>query len=335
MKKRANKRNEDTNLVQHGADDLANEEAVVAAHRLDPLRIHLVVVVGIRPVHPSVALLVHEQVGEVHFLELQSHRRRKELARDPLRGFLAEAHALRHRVDSELDHHTVRVAVDNFGVGGVPIRDGVHGLHRVLRREQRGRKEKDEQRKERITWKGSSTYLRVLDHRPTVRCRRRRDREARELAHRGAREAVDGVRRYLQRQLPPVLHGFHHRIFRRLHVLLRLLPRAKELGEDGGEDALLRRRLDEDIARGRLLVRRRIEFRDVFLRGQEEARTVRGEAKRQAERRGETQRQAARRGEVGSGERGEPPNRTTQFISAQATDALSRRASSSTGCAPS
>ena len=56
----------DNDLVQRSLDDLADQGAVVPADGLEPLGVHVVVLVRLGPHQSGVALLVHEQVGIVY-----------------------------------------------------------------------------------------------------------------------------------------------------------------------------------------------------------------------------------------------------------------------------
>lgn len=84
-------------------------------HRLEALGVHLVVLLGLGPEQAGVALLVHEQVGAVHLLELQLDGRGEDLGH-LVGGALGEGHGLLHGRDAELDHHRVRVAVHDLNM---------------------------------------------------------------------------------------------------------------------------------------------------------------------------------------------------------------------------
>ena len=51
----------------------------IRTNRLDPLGVKLVVFFGVRPVQTRIALFVHEEEWEIHFLELQLYWMYKEL----------------------------------------------------------------------------------------------------------------------------------------------------------------------------------------------------------------------------------------------------------------
>lgn len=57
--------------VQALVNQVLNQQAVISPDGLDPLGVHLVVLVRIRPQQPSVPLLTDQQVGAVHLLKLE------------------------------------------------------------------------------------------------------------------------------------------------------------------------------------------------------------------------------------------------------------------------
>ena len=67
-------------MVKSLLHDLSNESAIVSPDRLDTFAVHLVWPAWLRPEHSRVPLLVHEQVREVHLLELKLDRLDEEVA---------------------------------------------------------------------------------------------------------------------------------------------------------------------------------------------------------------------------------------------------------------
>ena len=142
-----------------------------------------------------------------------------------LGGFLAQPHRLFQIGDVELDHHGVRVAVDDVRVRGVAVRGVVPLQNQVPR---------------------------LVDHVAAEGCRGGGNLEARQRAHCRAREPVHAVRGNLQRQLATVQHSLLQRVLRFLQVRLGALARAEQLLENLGEDALGFVRAHEHVAGGRL-----------------------------------------------------------------------------------
>mmetsp|Transcript_21472 Transcript_21472/g.47738 ORF Transcript_21472/g.47738 Transcript_21472/m.47738 type:complete len:478 (+) Transcript_21472:48-1481(+) len=191
----------DDDLAQTGVHHLAHQQAVVASHGLQPLGVQLVVLVGPGPQQARVSLLIHEQVGEVHLLELQLNGVGED--RRHLCGrLLRHGHSLSHGGGAELDHHRVRVSVDHLGVVLVAVLDRVLALHETAR--------------------GQEQVAAVGGHGGG-------DGKAGQLAHGGSGEAVHGVGGDLEGHLPTILHSLHHRVRRGRHVFLRALAGSQQL----------------------------------------------------------------------------------------------------------
>ena len=65
----------DEYFLQTGVDESGHQGAVVSAHGLNALTVHLIVLFRLRPVQARVALLVDEQVREV---DLARHSKREQ-----------------------------------------------------------------------------------------------------------------------------------------------------------------------------------------------------------------------------------------------------------------
>ena len=61
-------------MIQGLLNDISNESAIVTTHCFNTFAVHLVWLGWLRPEHACIALLVHQQVREVHFFELQLNR---------------------------------------------------------------------------------------------------------------------------------------------------------------------------------------------------------------------------------------------------------------------
>src|SRR5579862_2493391 len=59
------------NLPQDRLNHILHKSAIISAHRLNALGVHLIVFLSSSPVQASVSLLVDKEIREVHFLELQ------------------------------------------------------------------------------------------------------------------------------------------------------------------------------------------------------------------------------------------------------------------------
>ena len=121
----------DENLLQASLDDLPHHQAVITPHSLDPLGVHVVVLIRLCPQQARVALLADEQVRKVNLLKLQLDGLDERRA-DVLRSLLAQLHRLFKLRDVELDHDRVGISVDDVRVRLVPVRRRVPRLHHLL-----------------------------------------------------------------------------------------------------------------------------------------------------------------------------------------------------------
>ena len=121
----------DEDLPQALVHHPGHQGAVVSPHGFDALTVHFVVLIRTGVIEASVPFFVYQKVGKVDLLELQLNGLDK-LVGDVAGGFLAVLHGIGHRVDAELDHNGVSVAIDDFGVKRVAVLDCVLALHFVL-----------------------------------------------------------------------------------------------------------------------------------------------------------------------------------------------------------
>jgi hypothetical protein len=93
----------DEQLVQACLHQVLHQSAVVSAHSLNTLAVHLVILGGLSPEETSISLLVHQQVGTVDLLEFKLDWLDEECA-DVLGCLLAQCHGLSNVINTEFDH---------------------------------------------------------------------------------------------------------------------------------------------------------------------------------------------------------------------------------------
>ena len=173
---------------------------------VDVIHVHLIVF-PLGPELRRVPLFRVEKVRVIHLLEFQIIRFLEE-SRALLRRALAELPAVFDRLfpfatlDVEFDHYGIRVAVSDLRAREIRL----------------------------------DVVLRLLDHASASARRRRGDGDARKNAFPRARKTVDGVHRYLVRELFAVVHFFHP-AGGRGHVALGLLPELFQFQENTREQA--------------------------------------------------------------------------------------------------
>mmetsp|Transcript_47546 Transcript_47546/g.136289 ORF Transcript_47546/g.136289 Transcript_47546/m.136289 type:complete len:430 (+) Transcript_47546:277-1566(+) len=188
--------------VQAAIDDLAHELAPIPPNGLNAFGIQLAGFARLRPSNSCVALLVHQQIWGVHFLELHPNRSPKFAAHHLCR-FFPERECLAHLAALPQAHHDrVCVSVDDTGVSGVPAGHAESLLHHASC---------------------------ALDHLASVGRDGGSDGHAWQGADGHTCESVHRVCRHLQRELPPVQDGARLGVLRRLQVLLRLRAGSQQL----------------------------------------------------------------------------------------------------------
>ena len=197
----------------------AHESAVITAHRLDTLGVHLIVRLWTRPVQTSIALLVDQQVGKVDLFELESNRLDKRLAH-VLGRLRTKCHGLLDVTHAKLDHHRVCITVDNDCIMGVAVLDRVPRLDLALG---------------------------LLNHLTAIRCDTHGNLQAWQTADRRACKTVHGICTHLQRKLTTIQHRTPQRVCLLLKIGLGRLARCQQMLQYIGQQSLSTRGRDEIV----------------------------------------------------------------------------------------
>eukprot|EP00126_Sphaerothecum_destruens_P006173 Sdes_comp19247_c1_seq1m10198 len=150
------------NLLQYSRNQILHKRTIVPPNSLNPLTIHLVVLFGLRPIQPSIPLLINQQVREINLFKLQSYRIHK--IRTHILGRLRpQLHRFPHRGYPKFHHHRISIPINHPRIKRIPI------LHRIPLLHER---------------------FRSINHLPPKSSHRRRNLQARKLPHSSTRKPI-------------------------------------------------------------------------------------------------------------------------------------------------